>query len=157
MGEYCEGEEGNITIPVEYNNTRTFAILDNGARVAIATKSLWEAWGKPAIRRTRLKLQLADGHLERPLGLLEEISISVCRVNLIHTMLAIMDVHDKPTYDIILGRPFMRQLKMIQDWGDNHIYLRHRGMITQVNTTTHTHQDVRRAFVEDYASQSMND
>ena len=75
MGEYCEGEEGNITIPVEYNNTRTFAILDNGARVAIATKSLWEAWGKPAIRRTRLKLQLADGHLERPLGLLEEISI----------------------------------------------------------------------------------
>ena len=52
VGEYCEGEDGNITIPVEHNNIKTLAILDSGAGVAIATKSIWEAWGRPAIRQT---------------------------------------------------------------------------------------------------------
>ena len=59
VGEYCEGEDGNITLPAKYNNVKTLAILDSGAGIAIATKSLWEAWGKPAIRRTQMKLQLA--------------------------------------------------------------------------------------------------
>ena len=62
VGEYSKGEDGNITLPIEYNNAKTLAILDSKASIAIATKSLWEAWGKPAIRRTRMKLQLADGH-----------------------------------------------------------------------------------------------
>ena len=56
VGECCKGEDGNITLPVDYNNVKTLAILDSTAGIAIATKSLWEAWGKPAIRRTRMKL-----------------------------------------------------------------------------------------------------
>ena len=57
VGEYCEGEDGNTTLPVEYNGHTSLAILDSGAGIAIATKQVWEAWGKPAIRKTRLKLQ----------------------------------------------------------------------------------------------------
>ena len=56
VGEYCEGEDGNITLPAKYNNVKTLAVLDSGAAIAIATKSLWEAWGKPAIRRMQMKL-----------------------------------------------------------------------------------------------------
>ena len=43
VGEYCEGEDSNTTIPVSYQGVNTFAILDSGAGVAIATKGIWEA------------------------------------------------------------------------------------------------------------------
>ena len=55
--------------------------------------------------------------------LLEKIVVSSCGVKYEHTF-AIVDFGKSPNYDIILGRPFMRQLKMIQDWGFNYIYLR---------------------------------
>ena len=51
------------------------AILDIGEGVAIATKEMWEAWGKPTIRKTQMKLQLADRHLELPRRLLEDVKI----------------------------------------------------------------------------------
>ncbi|RYA84915.1 hypothetical protein DD594_25490, partial [Enterobacter cloacae complex sp. 4DZ1-17B1] len=40
--EYHEGEEGNTTHPVKYNDIETMAILDSGAGIAIATKAVWE-------------------------------------------------------------------------------------------------------------------
>ena len=80
VGDYCEGEDSNTTIPVEFNGQQTLAILDSGAGVAIATKRIWESRGKPAIRKTRMKLQLADGYIEKPIGLLEKVVVSSCGV-----------------------------------------------------------------------------
>ena len=40
VGDYCEGEDSNTTIPVSYQAVKTFAILDSGAGVAIATKGI---------------------------------------------------------------------------------------------------------------------
>ncbi len=42
VGDYCEGEEGNTTLPVECNGVQTKAILESGARIAILTKQMWE-------------------------------------------------------------------------------------------------------------------
>ena len=106
VGEYCEGEDSNTTIPVSYQGVRTFAILDSGVGVAIATKGIWETWGKPALRKTRMKLQLLDGHIERPIGLLEGVVVTSCRVEYEHTF-AVVDFGTRPKYEIILGCPFM--------------------------------------------------
>ena len=62
VGDYCEGEDGNITLPIEYNYVNTLAILGSGVGIATATKIIWEAWGESAIKKTRMKLQLADVH-----------------------------------------------------------------------------------------------
>ena len=49
---------------MEFNDVKSLAILDSGARVSIATKDVWEAWGNPTLRNTRIKLQLAtDGYI----------------------------------------------------------------------------------------------
>ena len=40
VGEYCEGADENITLPVELNDVKTLAILNSGAQVAIATKHI---------------------------------------------------------------------------------------------------------------------
>ena len=71
--------EGNTTIPVEHGSIISVAILDSGARVSIATKSIWEKWGKPTVRSTRMNLQLADGKLENPIGILENVALTSCR------------------------------------------------------------------------------
>ena len=138
VGDYCKGEDGNTTIPVEFAGQTSIAILDSGAGVAIATKNMWESWGKPALRKTRMKLQLADGYIE---SLLEKVVVTSCGVEYEHTF-AVVDFGKDPNYNIILGRPFMRQLKMIQDWGFNYIYLRQQEAITRVNLKDHSYKDV---------------
>ncbi|MCO5579057.1 hypothetical protein L7F22_032909 [Adiantum nelumboides] len=125
VGDYCEGEEGNTTLPVEYNEVKTIAILDSGAGVAIATKQIWEKWERPALRKNRMKLQLADGYVEKPLGILEQIIVTSCGIDY-ERIFDVVDFGKTNNFDIILGQPFMRQLKMIQDWGYDQIYLRHK-------------------------------
>ena len=61
-----------------------------------------------------MRLQLADGHIQRPIGLLERVLVTTCGIEYEHTF-AVVDFGQNPNYDVILGRPFMRQLKMIQD------------------------------------------
>ena len=70
-----------------------------------------------------MKLQRVDGFMESPIGLLEKITVTSYGIEYEHTF-AVVDFGKKPNYEIILGHPFMRQLKMIQDWGYNYIYLR---------------------------------
>ena len=94
-------------------------------------------------------MQLADGHLEPPLGLLEGISITTCGIKFIHTFV-VVDFGRITAYDIILGRPFMRQIKMIEDWGSNHLYLRHANAITRVSTIDHSYKDVHETPIRDY-------
>ncbi|MCO5581536.1 hypothetical protein L7F22_035422 [Adiantum nelumboides] len=46
----------------------------------------------------------------------------------------------------------MRQMKMLQDWGYNYIYLRHMGNTTRVNLEDHNYRDVNKTPVEDFDS-----
>ena len=100
VGEYCERTDANIILPKKYNDVETLAILDSGAGVAIATKHIWEKWGRPAIQKTRMKLQLDDGHLKPSLGLLEEVSIITCGIKFVH-IFTVVDFGRKIAYDII--------------------------------------------------------
>ena len=56
VGNCYKGENDNTTLPLELNEVKSVAILDSGARVAIATKKLLELCGKPTLRRTKMKL-----------------------------------------------------------------------------------------------------
>ena len=51
VGDYCEGEDSNTTIPIEFKGQQMLAILDSGGGVAIATKKIWESWGKHALKK----------------------------------------------------------------------------------------------------------
>ena len=103
MENTCEGEDNNTTLPVEFNDNKSTVILDSGAGVAIATKSIWDAWGNLALRKMRMKLQLADGYIESPIGLLEKVIVTSCGIEYEHTF-AVDNFGKKPNYEIILGR-----------------------------------------------------
>ena len=57
-------------------------------------------------------LQLADGELKYPIGLLEDTSISICDIEITHTFV-VVDFGPKMNYKIILGLPFMRQMLVV--------------------------------------------
>lgn len=103
-----------------------------------------------------MKLKLADGYIERRVGLLEKVIVTSCGVGYEH-MFTIVDFGSNPNYDIILGRPFMRQIKMIHDWGSNYIYLRQQHVVTRVNLIDHSYQDVARMPIDDFESTTTRD
>ena len=96
-----------------------------------------------------MKLQLADRNIQRPIGLLERVLVTTYGIEYEHTF-AVVDFGQNPNYDVILGRPFMRQLKMIQDWGFKYIYLWQDTLITRVNMRDHSFRDVVKTPVEDF-------
>ena len=114
VGDYNEREDNNTALPVEFNDIKSMAILDSGAGVAIATKYVWDAWGNLDLRKMRIELQLANGYIESPIGLLEKVIVTSCVIEYKHTFV-VVNFGKKPNYEIILGCPFMQQLKMIQD------------------------------------------
>jgi hypothetical protein len=156
VGDYCEGDDGNTTSPVEFNNVQSLAILDSGAGVATSTKQIWDSWGQPALRKTRMKLQLADGYVKRPMGLLEKVVVLSCNIEYEHTF-AVVEFGTKPNYKIILGRPFMRQLKMIQDWGYSYLFLRQPNATTRIDLKSHSFCDVQNTSVRDFETSTMED
>ena len=104
--------EGNTTLPVEHRNVIFMAILDSGAGMSVATKSIWEKWGKPTMRSTRMNLQLADGRLKNLIGILENVALTTCGIEYTHSF-AVVDFKKEANYKLILGRPFIRQFIMV--------------------------------------------
>ena len=78
-----------------------------------------------------------------------------CGVEYEHTF-AVVDFGKSPNYDIILGRPFMHQLKMVQDWGFNYLYLRQESAITWVNLKDHSYRDVAKTPFEGFEIATMS-
>ena len=62
-----------------------------------------------------MNLQLADGKLENPIGILENVALISCGIEYTHTF-AVVDFGKEANYELILGRTFMRQFIMVQDW-----------------------------------------
>ena len=98
-----------------------------------------------------MKLQLVDGYVESPIGLLKKVIVTSCGIEYKHT-LCLVNFGKKPNYEIILDFPFMRQLKMIQDWGYNYIYLRHPNATTKIDLRNHSYKDVVNTPMRDMVS-----
>ena len=47
VGETLTKHEGNTTFSIVHEGVRSLAIQDSGVGISIATRSIWEKWGKP--------------------------------------------------------------------------------------------------------------
>ena len=88
-----------------------------------------------------MNLQLADGRLKNPIGILENVALTTCGIEYTHSF-AVVDFGKEANYELILGRPFMRQFSMVQDWGYDYIYLRHKCATTRVNLKNYSYKDI---------------
>ena len=89
--------------------------------------------------------------MERLLGLLENVVVTSCGNEYEHTF-AMVDFSKEPNYEIILGRPFKRQMKMIQEWGYDFIYLCQPSATTCIELKYHSYKDVNYTPIRDMVS-----
>ena len=123
LGDYFEGDDSNAVLPIVCKGNTILAVLDGGAGVSIITKRCWEKMACPPMEVTNLTVKLANGGLVKALGLLRNLKMKVLDHHIYHTI-AVMDFNDKPgSYEMILGRPFMREHSLVHDWSRNHVYL----------------------------------
>ena len=96
------------------------ATLDGGAGVNIMServRKLLELKCKPA----PFRLRMADQTVSDPVGLVENIPIKVAGVKF-ETSFLVLEVGD--SYDILLGRPWLRTSGAIHDWGTEELTMK---------------------------------
>ena len=80
-----------------------------------------------------LRLKLANGSLVKAVGLLKNFEVKALDHHVCQTFV-VMDFNDKPSsYEIILGRPFMREHNMVHDWYNNQVAMTLHGKHICVN------------------------
>ena len=109
VGKADEHIKGHTTLPIKYKNVESMVILDSGSGISIAPKWVWERWGKPALHKTQMNLQLADGSLNNPIGIVEDIIVESCGIEYEHTF-AIVDFGVSTNSEVILGQTFIPQV-----------------------------------------------
>lgn len=95
-------DKGNVTLKISVNDVTNEAILDTRAGISIITKETWETWDKRALRKTCLGLQLANGEIKYPMGLIDNMPMRVCGIKIEHTF-AVVDFDQETNYEVILG------------------------------------------------------
>ena len=136
LGQYFESDDSNAIIPISYHQRRVEAILDGGARVSIMTKQCWEKWGSPHMEKTLLVVKLVDGTTTRPVGVVKDLKVKTFGITY-HVWFVVMDIKNPiDSYDIILGRPFLRTAGVVHDWSSNTLYLRKDTSVTKVDLMT---------------------
>ena len=80
-------DKGNSILPVHMDNVKTLAILDTGMH---SYQIHVDQIGKIVSKKNSNELQLADGNLENPLGMLENVLVESCGIKYVHSF-AIVD------------------------------------------------------------------
>ena len=116
LGQYFESDDSNALIPISYHQRKVEAILDGGVGVSIMTKQCWEKWGSPHMEKTSLVIKLADRTTTRSVGVVKDLKVKTFGITY-HVWFVVMDFKNPiDSYDIILGRPFLRAARVVHDW-----------------------------------------
>ena len=101
------GDPGIPTIPCQIKETYVrYALCDLGAGVSVMPFSLYKKLDLNKLVPTEVSLQMADKSTAIPIGICEDVPISVANV-LIPTDFVVLDMPEDDNLSIILGRPFL--------------------------------------------------
>ncbi|BBG96883.1 hypothetical protein Prudu_005831 [Prunus dulcis] len=104
-------DPGSFNIPINIGDkTVGRAMLDLGASINVMPYSVYQALGLEGIKKTSIRLELADHSIKYPKGIVEDILVQVNTL-ILPADFVVMDMEDNPYVDrvdpILLGRPFM--------------------------------------------------
>ncbi|GKA35362.1 reverse transcriptase domain-containing protein [Tanacetum coccineum] len=102
---------------------RTSALSDSGASINLLTHSIYKKLGLEALTPTRMTLELANRSITHPMGIAEDV---VVRVDGFTFLADFVVVNFEPDLrvPIILGRPFLRTAKALNDLYEEKLTLR---------------------------------
>ena len=90
------------------------ALLDLGAGINLMPLSMIKRIGEIEIRPTRMALQPADRTIKHPYDIIEDVLVKVDKI-LFPVHFVVMDMDEDNEVPLILGRPFMKNAKIMID------------------------------------------
>ncbi|CAL9000968.1 unnamed protein product, partial [Prunus brigantina] len=104
-------DPGSFDIPINIGDKKVGrAMLDLGASINVMPYSVYQELGLEGIKKTSIRLELADHSIKYPRGIVEDILVQVNTL-ILPADFVVMDMEDNPHGDrvdpILLGRPFM--------------------------------------------------
>ena len=88
--------------------------MDLGASINLIPLSMWKKIGDVEVRPTKMTLQLADRSIKYPYGIVEDMIVKVDKF-LFLVDFVVMDMEEDVEVPLILGKPFMKTVKVIID------------------------------------------
>ena len=145
------GDPGIPTIPCHIKETYVkYALCDLGAGVSVMPFSLYKKLNLNKLVPTEVSLQMADKSTAVPIGICEDVPISIANV-LIPTDFVILEMPEDDNLSIILGRPFLNTAGAVINCteskvtfnvkGNEHtIYFPKKNHVTMVNKSVNSIQ-----------------
>ncbi|KAL6269656.1 hypothetical protein ACE6H2_026567 [Prunus campanulata] len=104
-------DPGSFDIPINIGGKKVGrAMLDLGASINVMPYSVYQELGLEGMKKTSIRLELADHSIKYPKGIVEDILVQVNTL-ILPVDFVVMDMEDNPNGDhvdpILLGRPFM--------------------------------------------------
>jgi len=100
--------------------------------------------GLPKLKLAPYNLRMADETTTRPMGLNKDLIIYVHGIPYIITFTILQNSVVNSSYSMVLGRPWLRDVKVAHDWGSNIITIQGNGTIKKITVTKHLGGEVKR-------------
>jgi hypothetical protein len=126
------------------NNTIKDVLLDGGSGVNIITKQLRLRLGLPKPKLAPYNLRMADQTTTKPVGLIKDLNIYVHGIPYITTFILFQNNVVDSSYSMLLGEPWLKDVKMAHDWGTDIVTIQGNGTIKTIIVTKHLGGEVRR-------------
>ncbi len=104
-------------------------LLDGGFGVNIITEQLRLRLGPPKPKPTPYNLRMVDQTSIKPVGLIKDLKIYVHDIPYIITFIILQNNVVDFNYSMLLGRPWLRDVKVAHDWGSNNVTIQGNGTI----------------------------
>ena len=106
--------------------------LDDGSGVNVITEEEHRKLGLPKPSPAPFNLKMANGTIAKPIGLLRDVKIHIHGIPYIVTLTVIDCQTIKSDYSMLLGRPWLRNAKVIHDWANDQVQIMGNGTVKTV-------------------------
>ncbi|GKE52100.1 reverse transcriptase domain-containing protein, partial [Tanacetum coccineum] len=118
------GDPGRFLIPCEFFRINTCnALADLGASINLMPYSVWKNLSLPELTPTCMTLELADRSISEPIGIAEDVYVTVGKF-LFLADFVVIDFEPDPRVPLILGRSFLMTSRALIDVYEGEITLR---------------------------------
>ena len=107
-------------------------LLDGGSGVNVITEEERRRLGLPKPSPAPFNLKMANGTIAKPTCLLRDVKIHIHGIPYIVTLTVIDCQTIKSNYSMLLGRPWLRNAKVIHDWANDQVQIMGNGTVKTV-------------------------
>ena len=139
-------DPGSFTLPCELKQDQVMnALCDLGAGINLIPLSLCRKYNLGKIKKSRMRLQLADQTMKKPVGILEDVLVKIGTF-IFPADFVVMDMEEDADMPVIIGRPLLRTARALIDVHQGKVTIRLNDQSLEFNMTNSARMISERVF-----------